>query len=148
MLNSSLLSNRFLFLAFCLLIAIFSVSLFEDVYAHESRPIYVEIQETEPDVFSFKWKTPRTIPKFNIPSVIVPSNSEQVGMDTVIGQRDSYVKGNIYRCDGGISGEKIELSFPAITPSAQTLIRLQTLSGITHSILLDPGELGWEVPAK
>jgi hypothetical protein len=146
--NSSPLSTRFLLFAFCLLIAIFSVSLFEDVYAHESRPIYVKIQETEPYVFSFTVKTPRTIPQFNIPSILAPRNCKQVGRDTVVGQRDSYVKENVYRCDGGVSGEKIELSFPAITPSVQTLIRLQTLSGLTHSKLLDPGKLAWEVPAK
>lgn len=148
MLNSGPLSTGFLFLAFCLFIAVILISLFENVYAHESRPIYVEIQETEPNVFSFTWKTPRTIPEFNIPSIIVPSDCEQIGRDTVVGQRDSYVKENIYRCEGGLSGGKIELSFPAITPSVQSLIRLQTLSGITQSKLLDPGKLAWEIPAK
>ncbi len=55
---------------------------------------------------------------------------------------------NQYRCSGSINGERIELSFPAVIPSVQTLMRFQTYSGATHSKLLDPGEIVWEIPAE
>ena len=30
--------------------------------AHESRPLYIEIAETEPLLFSIQWKTPPSVP--------------------------------------------------------------------------------------
>jgi hydrogenase/urease accessory protein HupE len=133
-----------LFVLFLVLV----ISLSAISHAHESRPIYVEVEETKPETFSFTIKTPKTIPDFNIPSIVVPTNCEPIEAAKLLAQRDSYLREASFKCSGGLSGEKIELSFPAIIPSVQTLIRVQSFSGITHSKLLDPGEITWEIPAK
>jgi len=130
-----------LFLGFLLLLS-------RVAYAHESRPVYVEIEETDPEIFTVTIKTPKTIPAFNVPSIIAPQKCEPIGTQKFVSQRDSYVREKLFKCIDGIGGEKIEISFPAIVPSVQTLMRLQANSGVTHSKLLDPGETAWEIPAK
>lgn len=125
-----------------------AISLSVSSHAHESRPIYVEVEETKPEIFAFTIKTPKTIPDFNIPSIVVPTNCEPIGAAKLLAQRDSYLREASFKCSGGLGGAYVELSFPAIIPSVQTLIRLQTLSGITHSKLLDPGDTVWEIPLE
>lgn len=145
MLNSDQLLKRFVFLVLFLGLLIFLPT---STYSHESRPIYVEILETEPEIFSATIKTPKTIPDFNIPNIIIPQECELIGTDKLFSQRDSYLKQSTFKCSGGMGGEKIQLSFPAIIPSVQTLVRLQAYNGITRSKLLDPGEIVWEIPVK
>lgn len=145
MINSNQLLTRAILLALSLGFFVF-ISI--GTHAHESRPIYIEIEETEPEIFSVTIKTPKTIPVFNIPSILTPQKCEPIGNQKFLSQRDSYVAEKLIKCIGGISGEKIEISFPAIVPSVQTLMRLQTNSGLTYSKLLDPGVTVWEIPAR
>lgn len=145
MINSRLLSTGVMLLALYTGLFIFlSIS----TYAHESRPIYVEIEEAEPEIFSISTITPKTIPDFNIPGILAPDKCEPVAPDKLIAQRDSYLKEVLFKCPGGIGGERIELAFPAIVPPVQTLMRLQNHSGAIHSKLLNPGETAWVIPSE
>ncbi len=136
--------------AACLSFAVILLSLIlhiEDTsLAHESRPVYVEIIETEPGVYSFTWKTPKSIPAFNIPKIYAPGSCEQIGTEFAGNLGDSFVREKVYRCEDGLTGASVEVSFPAHNPSVQTLIRLETHSGETHSALLEPGRTIWQVP--
>lgn len=143
--SSHLLSSKFVLFVLSLG---FVISLSTSSNAHESRPIYVEIEESEPEVFSVVVKIPKTIPDFNVPTLIAPQKCKAMSTAKFISLRDSYKVENQYRCLGGINGEEIELSFPAITPSVQTLTRLQTYDGAIHSKLLDAGDTVWVIPAE
>ena len=42
--------------------------------AHDSRPNFVEIIETEPNVFSVQWKIPATVPDAALPTIRMPES--------------------------------------------------------------------------
>ena len=42
--------------------------------AHDSRPNFVEIIETEANVFSVQWKIPATVPDAGLPTIRMPGN--------------------------------------------------------------------------
>jgi hydrogenase/urease accessory protein HupE len=117
-----------------------------NVWAHESRPLYVEINETKPESFIVKWKTPRSVPAFNIPRLILPENCVQSGHELSFTISDAFLKQGTYGCTGGIAGGEIGLEFPVLNPSVSTLIRLQMLNGEKRTKLLTPGENEWQVP--
>ena len=42
--------------------------------AHDARPNFVEIIETEPNVFSVQWKIPATVPDAALPTIRMPES--------------------------------------------------------------------------
>ncbi len=115
-------------------------------WAHESRPLYVEVKEVKPDLFSVKWKSPRSIPVFNIPELLLPDNCVQTGNELAVTVSDAFIRQSSYQCPGGMAGRKVGVDFPVINPSVSTLFRIQMLSGEKHTKLLNPGENIWQIP--
>lgn len=129
-----------------LLFALIAIFHAEEGSAHESRPLYVEIIETEPEVYSVKWKTPKSVPTFNIPKPVMPGNCVRAQREFAGNVTDSYIRERSYECRGGLSGLKIGIEFPLLNPSVSTLFLMRTISGEKHNKLLKPGEKYWEVP--
>ena len=48
-------------------------------WAHESRPLYVEITEVQSELFSVNWKVPKSLPDSNIPEPILPESCIREG---------------------------------------------------------------------
>lgn len=114
--------------------------------AHESRPLYIEISENEPLVFSVQWKLPPSIEVHNAPQISMPEGctSATDGGTTVprkIGRRN-------YRCAIDPAGGVVRIVYPAYNPSVSTLIRVSRLSGEEHSILASPDQTEISIPRK
>ena len=118
------------------------------VWAHESRPLYVEITEREPERFAVQWKIPTSIPQVNTPELILPSTCRPQGEDSTVRQADAVVRQRQVQCPGGLAGGDVAIRFPVLNPSVSSLFRLQRLSGETVTKLLIPGEQTWRVPAR
>jgi len=129
-------------LLFLLLIYFFP----QDSIAHESRPLYVEINETEPEVYSVNLKSPMSIPDFNIPKPLVPDNCVRVGEEIFMKDFGSWITKYQFNCSGGLTGKEIGIKYPVLNPSVSTLIRLNMLSGEKHTKLLNPNESKWLIP--
>jgi len=114
--------------------------------AHESRPLYVEILETEPDIYSVKWKVPKSIPTFNTPELKVPENCAQFGTEFAGNVTDSLVRTRTFRCEGGLAGKQFAVEYPLLNPAVTTLFRLTLNSGEKRTKLLKPEESVWIVP--
>lgn len=112
--------------------------------AHEARPLFVEVIERAPGLFSVSWKTPPSVPAFNAPDVTISAGCRP-NKDAV---QSANLSSRIYRCDGGLSGETVGIAYPTANPSVSTLIRLELFSGETRSVVLGPQETSWDVPAK
>jgi hydrogenase/urease accessory protein HupE len=105
--------------------------------AHESRPVYVEIEERSAHVYAVRSTIPPSITPDNRPRVILPTSCAALGAgETVL------------RCPSGLSGDTIGFDFPRFRPSVSILIRLNRLSGERHTGLLKPDENTWLVPAR
>ena len=114
--------------------------------AHESRPLFIEIIETGPEVFFVRWKIPETVPSFNLPSPVMPDNCLRKEGEFAGNVTGSYVRERSYECRGGLSGRTLGVQYPLLNPSVSTLLRVQTISGEKYNKLLSPDEKVWEVP--
>jgi hydrogenase/urease accessory protein HupE len=112
--------------------------------AHESRPLYVEVTEREPLVFSVQWKIPPSVDVRNAPEISMT--------DGCIAATKSVARGSVrrqtYRCKTEPAGTPIAIDYPAFNPSVATLVRIWRVSGEEHSILASPDENEVIIPEK
>ena len=59
---------------------------------HESRPVYLELNEIKPGNYSQTLKAPRSIPDFNVPSLKIPAGCKAEGEIVSAFTSDSYIK--------------------------------------------------------
>lgn len=124
-------------------LAVISVS----AVAHESRPLYIELEETSPQQFQLQWKTPLSIPYFATPTVALPKECEAQGQMAEFGGPDGVVRRIRYVCAKGLAGKAIAIGYPGPNPSVSSLVRYSTASGERHVAVLGPEETSWTVPA-
>jgi hydrogenase/urease accessory protein HupE len=114
--------------------------------AHDSRPNFVEIVETSPDVFSVQWKIPATVPYAALPTIGMP---ESCTTDARLAtqQAGGAYQGRVnYSCPGGLSGETVRIEFPIINPSLSSLFQLRLANGEQYVKILKPSESSWTIP--
>ncbi len=114
--------------------------------AHESRPLYIEITERGGDVFAVQWRTPASVPRFNVPEVALPAceAASPVGTARRLG---GAVSQRLYRCAEGLGSAVVEIRYPLLNPSVSTLLRITWASGETRSLLASPKETTIALPA-
>ena len=115
------------------------------VRAHESRPLYIEVSETEPLVFSIEWKIPPSVDVRNAPEVTMGDGCKPA---TGPGIGRGSVRRQTYRCDADPAGSALRVVYPAFNPSVSSLVRIVRLSGETHSILASPRQTEVSIPEK
>ena len=135
--------SRF-FLAF--LTALLSAVVPTHGYAHESRPIYVQITETGPQIFSVHWKVPVTVPLKALPAPVFPQHCVPKGAPIMRQHADAFLTQQRYQCPDGISGHTVGMEFPMINPSLSSLFQVRLLNGERHTYVLKPGQAAWTVP--
>ncbi len=114
--------------------------------AHEMRPAYLEIRETSPESFDVLWKVPaRGALRLGL-YVQLPERCQ------LIGERISYFSGAAYierwkiRCPGGLVGETIAIDGLSATYT-DVLVRLESVSGRTQTLRLNPSQTSFTVEA-
>lgn len=115
-------------------------------YAHESRPIYIEIKETASNTYQLQWKTPPSLPYYNLPNVSFPANCQEKSQLTQLNAPDGLVQRINYHCPEGLTGETLTIRYPGPNPSVSSLVRYHTLKGEQHTDVLSPEETRWTVP--
>jgi len=132
-----------------ILILLFALLFFPvELLSHESRPLYIEINETKLDIYSVNIKAPRSLPDFNVPNLKIPSGCNAYGEETTAITSDSFLRKSRLNCEGSISGKFLELAYPVLTPSISTIINISLINGEKYRKLLRAGELSWKVPDK
>ncbi len=114
--------------------------------AHDSRPNFVEIVETAPDVFSVQWKIPATVPYGALPTIGMPEScttDARLATQQAGGAYQGLVN---YSCPGGLSGETVRIEFPIINPSLSSLFQLRLANGEQYVKILKPSESSWTIP--
>ncbi len=115
------------------------------VQAHESRPLYVEVTETAPLVFSVRWKIPPSVDVRNAPEVSLPENCTSQS-DTPSGR--GSLRRRSYRCDSDPADGTLRIEYPAFNPSVSALVRIARMSGEKHSLLAPPDETEIVIPQQ
>ena len=113
--------------------------------AHESRPLYVEVSETEPLVFALQWKIPPSVDVRNAPEVSMAALCKPSG--ETASTRGS-LRRQTYRCASDPAGSELTIRYPAFNPSVSSLVRITRASGEKHSLLAAPDETSVIIPDK
>ncbi len=133
---------RFLFSGFVALL-LFTGVFMEAAQAHESRPLYVDLNEIQEHVFDVQWKIPSTVKGGNFPVLQI------AGCVLQFEYKQSRIRGGVSRqgvldCPNGVS--EILIVYPRGNPSMSSLLHVRSLSGAVRSTLLPPGEMLWALP--
>ena len=116
------------------------------VQAHDARPNYVQITETELNTFSVMWKVPASMPGGALPYPTLPEGCVADRQPAWQLTGAEYLGQQAFRCDAGLSGRIVGIEFPTINPSLSTLYKISLANGEDHLRILKPSETEWTVP--
>ena len=114
--------------------------------AHDARPNFVEIIETEANVFSVQWKIPATVPEAALPTIHMPESCTTDARLAMQQSGGAYQGRLIYNCPDGLSGQEVRIEFPVINPSLSSLFQVRLANGEQYVRILKPDETSWTVP--
>jgi hydrogenase/urease accessory protein HupE len=116
------------------------------VQAHDARPNYIQITETELNTFSVMWKVPASMPGGALPYPTLPDGCTAERQPAWHLAGAEYLGQQLFRCDAGLSGRVVGIEFPSINPSLSTLYKIRLANGEQHLRILKPSETEWTVP--
>ncbi len=117
-------------------------------YAHESRPLYIEITEQATGELILQYKIPFTIPDFNLPTVTLTDGFEALDEGIAYRVGDGYLKRQQFAFQGVLNERTVTISYPIINPSVSSIISVSLLNGQQFNKVLGPEELEWSIPAE
>ncbi len=118
-------------------VALVMLALVQNVSAHEVRPAYLELRQTDGGMYAVLWKVPAAgemrlsiHPRF-------PENCKPVGEVTSYRGSDSYAEHLNIACPGGLNGRTIVIDGLAATMT-DVLVRIEFTDGATWTQRLKP----------
>jgi hypothetical protein len=114
--------------------------------AHDARPNYVQITETEANTFSVSWKVPSSVPGRALPYPTLPDDCVADRQPAWQQAGAEYIGQQVFRCEEGLSGRVVGIEFPIINPSLSTLYKIKLGNGEEHLRILKPSVTEWTVP--
>jgi hydrogenase/urease accessory protein HupE len=108
--------------------------------AHETRPAYLEINETGPGRYSVLWRTP-VLSGMRLPVVLkFPDGVRDVTEPVVQELTDSLVERRVVEAESGtLAGERIQ--FPGLQATiTDVMVRVETLDGVYSTTLVKPSQ--------
>ena len=111
-------------------------------FAHDSRPLFINITESSVGAVIVSWKTPPSVDLNNAPRIALTTCA--VSVQKTRPQRLAGTE--IYSCENGVSGNSLAIDYPLYNPSIASLLRIEFQNGETHTAILDPSQTEWRVP--
>jgi hydrogenase/urease accessory protein HupE len=127
-------------------LALFILFVSATAQAHDARPNYVQITETETKTFSVSWKVPASMPGGALPYPTLPADCAADRQPAWQQAGAEYLGQQVFRCQQGLSGRVVGIEFPIINPSLSTLYKIRLANGEEHLRILKPSETEWTVP--
>ncbi len=113
--------------------------------AHESRPLYVEVEEKAPLVFSVRWKVPPTIDARNVPTVSMTGGCTLATGEAMAAAGGAFLR--TFHCRTEPAGTVLRVDYPLFNPSVSSLVRVTRLSGERQTLLGSPDQAEMIFPA-
>ena len=121
---------------------IFGVS---NAHAHDSRPLFIQVEETSQNIAHLTWKTPPSIQPQHAPLIILSSPctafQKEIGAQRLSGS-------TFYNCPDGVADIELHITYPLYNPSISSLVRIKFISGEQHTNILTPSLSKWHIPAR
>jgi hydrogenase/urease accessory protein HupE len=123
------------------------LALVPSLWAHESRPAYLEVKETAPGRFSLLWRTP-TLSGMRLPIALrLPDDVRNLKEPSTQELTDSEITRYwIEAGPNGLAGERIE--FPGLQATiTDVLVRVEMLDGRSWTTIVHPSQPWVEITA-
>ncbi|MCC7325663.1 MAG: HupE/UreJ family protein [Burkholderiales bacterium] len=129
-----------------LIVAAILASLPVSAWAHESRPAYLEINETAPGRYDVLWRTP-VLSGMRLPVVIeFADGTRNLTAPVTRELSDSLVERRIIEVPGGLAGKRI--AFAGLQGTiTDVLARVQFRNGVYSTTLVHPSQPWLEISA-
>lgn len=114
--------------------------------AHESRPLYIEVSEKAPLLFSVQWKIPPSVDVRNAPEVVMAEGCVAATGQAAEAANRGSVRRQTFRCNEDPAGTALRIHYPLFNPSVSALVRISRQSGEVHSLLASPDETEVVIP--
>jgi hypothetical protein len=122
-----------------LVLALLLGALGSAAHAHETRPAYLQIDETRADEYAILWRTPISA-GMRLPVVLqLPASARNLAAPTTQELTDSLVERRSIRVEGGLGGQRIEFAGLQATIT-DVLVRVHLLDGRSWSTLVRPSQ--------
>jgi hydrogenase/urease accessory protein HupE len=131
------------FIFFLLLIA---AAFSAQVAAHDSRPAYLQIDETAPGDYTLLWRTPVMSGRLLPVALGLPESTQMLGEPVTQRLHDSLLEHLRIRVQPGLAGQRIDFSGLQATIT-DVLVRVQYLDGSRATVLVHPSRPWVEIPA-
>jgi len=105
-------------------------------FAHDARPVVINLTEQAADVFIATLRAPPVLGANNYPSLLWPEDCVN---------QSSQGAGNTWLCTGGLDSLSFSLVYPQSNPSLATYFTVTFLDGSSRNMMLTPSESTWEV---
>ena len=106
--------------------------------SHESRPAYLELQQTSEDNYDLLWKVPARGSEMRLGLYVrLPVDCKMVGLTKSAFLGRAYIERSTISCAGGLTGEEIYIEGLSTTLT-DVLVRIGRLDGSTQMVRLTP----------
>ena len=112
--------------------------------AHEVRPAYLEIRESQPEQYEIFWKTPARGQATIKLDVRFPEACSELTPKSVVNDGAAQAVRWRVQCEGGLAGSKIKVEGLDQT-LVETIVRFETRDGASQSARLMKGEASFVV---
>lgn len=116
-------------------------SLLASAGAHESRPLFVEIEVKSGGEVFLTSIAPASVEAANAPAVRLSMPCEAIAEQ----RRGLSRLEAVYRCPE-LTGVSVTIDWPAFNPSLTTIVRATFENGEARTAILEPGETLWALP--
>lgn len=116
-------------------------------FAHESRPLYVQLRQLSVHEFQLQWKIPPSVSPSNAPMVTLTDGCRARGQLMELNRSGGMVRRLTYGCEKEAANQGIVITYSQLNPAISTLIRYSTRSGQRHTAVLGPEQSYWPIPA-
>ena len=118
-----------------------------DTMAHESRPLYIEIQEMGDQRVSVKWKAPRSLAFVAMPLPFISGcgPAQALALSTVT---DGHLGQYLSHCDNGVGNRTLNTGYKSSNPSLSTIVTVIYADESENTKVLGPVDTEWKIPVQ
>lgn len=116
--------------------------------AHEARPLYISLKETNDGNIVAHLKFPETIPINEGPILLIPDGCMVMNGMGSIKNPQTWITPVSFRCQSGLSEKIFSIKYAAGNPAITALIRIAWRDGSETIKILPPNELAWSFPKE
>lgn len=119
----------------------------QNVFGHEVRPAYLELQQTNPETYDMLWKVPGRGEYLRLGIYVeLPADCTDVSEPQAAMFNNAFTERRAVKCTGGLTGHMIHIA-GLRTTMTDVLVRLEYLDGTTQVTMLMPSKPSFIVEA-